>query len=147
MIVLSLDTLIDGPPEAVFEVFADPVNHPRWNPVLQSAEWTSSDPPGIGSSFRGENKVFGSTKEALARISAWDPPRSYGFTLKTPLPPVDRLAAIFTLEPENSGTRVSQTTQVEYVAALRFLERPGAEWGRQQDRENLARAQRILGAR
>jgi hypothetical protein len=51
-----------------------------------------------------EVTVLGSTKEVL-EVIVWDPPRSFGYALRTPVLPIDRLEMIL-LETEGSGTRL-----------------------------------------
>lgn len=41
MIELKMDVLIDRPRPEVFDFLSDPANLPRWNSVIQSAQWTT----------------------------------------------------------------------------------------------------------
>ena len=146
MITVSPIVSIDRPTQAVFDFASDPANLPRWNPVFQSAEWTSNGPPGVGSGHRASVKMLGSTKEVLSEVIAWDPPRSWGYALRTSLFPIDRLEVILTLEPEGSGTRVTYDSRSEVVGALRFLERLLVTMARKETQANLARLKRVLEA-
>lgn len=146
MIAVSPDITIDRPPQAVFDFVSDPANLPRWNPVFRSAEWTSNSPPAIGAGYRARVNALGPTKEVLAEVIAWDPPRSFGYALRTPLFPIDRLEVILMLEPEGPGTRVSYDSQSEVVGALRFLEGLLVTMAQKETQGNLARLKRVLEA-
>lgn len=146
MIAVSPDITIGRPPHAVFDFVSDPTNLPRWNPVFRSAEWTSSGPPAVGAGFRARVKALGPTKEVLAEVIAWDPPRSFGYALRTPLFPIDRLEVILTLEPEGIGTHVRYDSQSEVVGALRFLDGLLAKMARKETTDNLGRLKRVLEA-
>ena len=70
MIELKLDVFIDRPPQEVFDFLSEPANLPRWNSVIRSAQWTTSDTPRVGSTYRVRATFLGSTKEGLGEIVA-----------------------------------------------------------------------------
>lgn len=146
MIAVSPGITIDRPPQAVFDFVSDPANLPRWNPVFRLGEWTSTGPPGIGAGYRARVKALGPTKEVRAEVIAWDPPRSFGYALRTPLFPIERLEVVLTLEPEGHGTRVSYDSRSEVVSALRFLRGLLVKMARKETTDNLGRLKRVLEA-
>jgi hypothetical protein len=65
MIELKMDVLIDRPRPEVFDFLSDPANLPRWNSVIQSAQWTTREAPGVGSTYRVRAKFLGLTNGPL----------------------------------------------------------------------------------
>jgi carbon monoxide dehydrogenase subunit G len=44
----TVSVLINRSQQDVFDFLSNPVNFQRWMPIMQSAAWTSSGEPGIG---------------------------------------------------------------------------------------------------
>jgi len=147
MLSQTLDIVIERTPQAVFDVLSDPAGLPRWNPTFRSAAWSSSGAPGVGSGFTASVKVLGS-KDVAAEITHWDPPRLWGYELRTPVFPMDRFDTLYTLDPDPGGTQLTVRSRTELARSVCPLEGLIAKvlgdreiWG------NLARLKRLLGSR
>ena len=139
-----MDIHIDRPPQEVFDFMSDPANLPRWNSVIQSAEWTTRGEPGVGSTARLRARVLGSRKEVLWEFVAWDPPRRYSYAMRQRFFPMAGLETVMTFEPEGRGTRVRFDGRAELVGPMKPFDRLFAAMGRRTDGQNLATAKRIL---
>ena len=89
-------------------------------PMLQSAVWTSSGEPGVGSTMGATMKMAGKETEMQLEINQWDVPNRYGYKVLTVQFPLKAMAHSFRLEPEDGGTRVSEVGEFEMVSTLRF---------------------------
>jgi carbon monoxide dehydrogenase subunit G len=104
----------------VFDFLSDPAIKNTWMPMLESAAWTSSGEPGVGSTVRATMKMAGKATEMQLEITQWDEPNRYGYKILTVSFPMKAMAHSFKLEPEDGGTRVSQVGVFEMVSILRF---------------------------
>jgi hypothetical protein len=59
----AFGVFINHSQQDVFDFLSDPANLSKWSSAFESAEWTSSDVPGIGSIYRASGKRLGSDKE------------------------------------------------------------------------------------
>jgi uncharacterized protein YndB with AHSA1/START domain len=66
---------IAAPPEAVFAFVADLANLPRWQSGIVSAERTSPDPVGVGSTARVVRDMAGQSLTVDLTITDFDPGR------------------------------------------------------------------------
>jgi carbon monoxide dehydrogenase subunit G len=104
----------------VFDFLSNPAIKHKWMPVLQSAAWTSSGEPGVGSTAMAIMNMAGKETEMRLEITQWDVPNRYGYKMLAVPFPMKTMAHSFKLEPENGGTRVSQVGEFEMVSILRF---------------------------
>jgi len=65
---LTLHVFISRSQPGVFDFLSNPANLPKWNSVFESAEWTSSDTPRTGLTYRVSARLFRSKKEGLFEI-------------------------------------------------------------------------------
>ncbi len=70
----TLSVFISRSQQDVFDFLIDPVNLPKWDSDFESAEWISSDVPGIGTTYRASGKRLGSEKDGFFEIVQWDRP-------------------------------------------------------------------------
>ncbi|HEX9634523.1 MAG TPA: SRPBCC family protein [Candidatus Limnocylindria bacterium] len=63
---------IASTPEEVFDFLADPANLPRWQTGIVSAERTSPDPVGIGSTARVVRELAGQRMAVDLQITAYE---------------------------------------------------------------------------
>jgi uncharacterized protein YndB with AHSA1/START domain len=66
---------IAAPPEEVFAFLADPANLPSWQTGIVSAERTSPDPIGVGSTARVVRELGGQRLAVDVAVTAYDPGR------------------------------------------------------------------------
>jgi carbon monoxide dehydrogenase subunit G len=116
----AVSTFIDRSPQDVFDFLSDPAIKHKWMPMLESAAWTSSGEPGVGSTVGAIMKMAGKETEMQLEITQWNVPNRYGYKILTVLFPLKAMAHTFRLEPEDGGTRVSEVGEFEMVSILRF---------------------------
>jgi carbon monoxide dehydrogenase subunit G len=116
----AVSTFIDRSPQDVFDFLSDPAIKHKWMPMLESAAWTSSGEPGVGSTVGAIMKMAGKETEMQLEITQWNVPNRYGYKILTVLFPLKAMAHTFRLEPEDDGTRVSEVGEFEMVSILRF---------------------------
>ena len=116
----TVSVLINRSQQDVFDFLSDPAIKHKWMPMLESAAWTSSGEPGVGSTVRAIMKMGGKETEMPIEITQWDVPNRYGYKMLAVPFPMKAMAHSFRLEPEDGGTRVSQVGEFETVSILRF---------------------------
>jgi nitroreductase/uncharacterized protein YndB with AHSA1/START domain len=75
---------IAAEPAAVWAAVTDLANHSRWSDELKIAVWDSSDDPGVGSTFTGQNgnERIGEW-QVTCTVTHWEPKRSFGWLVGT----------------------------------------------------------------
>ena len=131
-------------PQDVFDFLSDPANLSTWNSSFESAQWSSSGPSHVGSTYRVVARMLGAGKQGTFEIVEWDPPGRYGYRSNQRVFPIERMQTVLTLDPEDGGTRVTMNGQFALVGVLRFAERPFARLAAKQDGDNLLAAKRLL---
>ena len=142
----SVNVFINRSQQDVFDFLSDPANLPKWNSKFESAEWTSSDSPGIGSTYRVSVNLFGSRKQGLFEIVEWDCPDCFSYKMNARAFPIERMKSTITLRPKNDGTQVTFESRFELVGVLKFAEGFFAKMGEKQDGKNFDVAKRLLEA-
>ena len=142
----TLSVFVNRPQQEVFDFLSDPANLSKWSSAFESAEWTSSDAPGIGSTYRVSAKLLGSKKEGLFEIVQWDRPNCYSYKMNQRAFPLERMESVITLSPKNNGTQVTFESHFELVRILKFAEGFFANMGKKQDGSNFEIAKKILEA-
>lgn len=125
--------------EEVFSFITDPGNTPRWAPAVKSV--TVSGPMGPGARGREVRTFLGRRLEMDWEVTEYEPPRRLGFRYTSgPLPAV----AVFTLEPEAEGTRLTCRTNIQGRGLFRLLGPLIAMEGRGEDQANFQNLKRVL---
>jgi len=65
----TASVLINRSQQDVFDFLSNPTNLQQWMPLMQSAAWTSSGEPGVGSTGRGIMKMVGQEMELLLEVT------------------------------------------------------------------------------
>ena len=65
---------VDAPPEELFAYLSDLANLPEWQPGIVSAEITSGDELGVGTTARVVRDLMGQRIEAPMTVTAYEPP-------------------------------------------------------------------------
>jgi uncharacterized protein YndB with AHSA1/START domain len=116
----SVSVFINRSQQDVFDFLSNPAIKHKWMPMLESAAWTSSGEPGVGSTVRAIMKTAGKETEMPIEITQWDVPNRYGYKMLNVPFPMKAMAHSFKLEPEDGGTRLTQVGEFETVSILRF---------------------------
>ncbi len=110
---------INRPPQDVFDVLTDISKQPLWQSALESAEWTTNGPVGIGSTMKTEAKFLGRKIETELQLTAYDPPHSFDLKgINGPYP----FEVTNTLEPQGEGTLLTYTSRAEFGGFFKLAE-------------------------
>ena len=110
---------IERPPQEVFDVISDPAKQSLWQSSLESAEWTSNDSVGVGSTMKVVAKFLGRKIETDLQLTAYDPPRKFSLKgLNGPYP----LEITNTLEAQGEGTLLTYTSRAEFGGFFKLAE-------------------------
>jgi carbon monoxide dehydrogenase subunit G len=140
----ALGVFIDRPQEDVFDFLSNPANLSKWDSDFESAEWTSGDAPGIGSTYRASGRRLGSEKDGYFEIVQWERPNRYSYKVKERMFLFERAEAAITLKPKDNGTVATCEYQFEIVGRLKFAEGFVARVGKKRIEGNLNAAKRLL---
>lgn len=110
MATFEINLVINRPIEEVFTFISNPENQPRWRATTLEITRVSSEPLDVGSIVKGRFTFLGRPFNGSLEIIAREPQRSYATRLvEGPFP----LEARYTLEPAESGTRLSLVIEGE----------------------------------
>jgi carbon monoxide dehydrogenase subunit G len=110
---------INRPQQEVWNFISDPANLAQWSSSVESAEWTSEGPPGVGSTLIEVGKVLGRKIESPVEVTVWDPPNEFGRkAISGPAP----WEATMKLEPKENGTLLTISGEIELSGFLKMAE-------------------------
>jgi hypothetical protein len=69
---------IDCPVDKAFAFTTNAGNWNKWQVIIPEAEQTSPGPAGVGTTFRGTNRMMGRTMEWTASTTEYEPPKKFG---------------------------------------------------------------------
>jgi uncharacterized protein YndB with AHSA1/START domain len=101
---------IAAPPEKVFAFVADLANLPRWQTGIVSAERTSPDPVGVGSTARVVRALGGQSLTVDLAITEFEPGRR--LALASQASGVN-VTATLEMEPANDGTTARSGVEIK----------------------------------
>jgi len=127
---------INRPVQEVFDFVTNPANNTKWQSGIESAEWTSDGPRGVGSIVKVVAKLLGRKIEVVVEITAWDPPNLWGTkSVGGPIP----FEATIKFEAQGGGTLVTETSQAEIGGFFKLAERlVGKQLEKQFEAESAA---------
>jgi uncharacterized protein YndB with AHSA1/START domain len=141
----TVSVFINRPQQDVFDFLSDPANLSKWNSNFASAEWTSSNAPGLGSTYKVLAKMSGGKDQGLFEITQWDPPQSYSYKSISRLPfPIESIESAVTLAPKEKGTQITLESQFGLVGILKFAEGMFSKLATKGDGDNFDTAERLL---
>jgi uncharacterized protein YndB with AHSA1/START domain len=142
----TVSVFINRSQQDVFDFLSDAANFQRWMPMMQSAAWTSSGEPGVGTTGRGIMKMAGREIELLLEITRWDAPNLLGFNILNNPFPLEALAYVYRLEPEDGSTRLTLDGEFEMVRFFRFAAGPMGKMYVNSNGKELNTAKQLLEA-
>ena len=127
---------INRPVQEVFDFVTNPANNATWVSGIESAEWTSDGPPGVGSTIKEVAKLLGRKIEAVAEITGWDPPNLERIkSAGGPLP----FESTLKFEAQGDGTLLTETAQVELGGFFKLAEGlVGKQFEKQKESDSSA---------
>jgi len=106
------ELIIDAPPGVVWHLVCDIQIPARFSSEFQGGQWLDgATGPALGARFRGRNyhEARGAW-ETESTIFELEPERTFGWAVGDPSRPAARW--VFTLQPEGTGTRITQRMQM-----------------------------------
>jgi uncharacterized protein YndB with AHSA1/START domain len=143
----TVSVFINRSQQDVFDFLTNPANLSKWNSNFASAEWASSDAPGLGSTYKVLAKMSGGKNEGLFEITQWDPPQRYSYKSISGLPfPIESIESAVTLAPKENGTQITFESQFGLAGILKFAEGMFRKFAEKGDGDNFDTAKRLLEA-
>ncbi len=143
----TVSVFINRLPQDVFDFLSEPANLSKWNSNFASAEWTSSDALGLGSTYKVVAKMSGGKNEGLFEITQWDPPQRYTYKSISGLPfPIESIESVVTLASKENGTQITFESHFGLVGILKFAEGMFSKLATKGDGDNFDTAKRLLEA-
>ena len=142
----ALSVFINRSQQDIFDFLSNPANLSKWVSAYESAEWTSSDAPGIGSTYRVSGRRGGSKQEGVFEIVEWDRPGRYSYKVKERMFLIDPMVSAITLLPKDNGTEMTFETQFELVGVFKLADGIFTRMGEKQVGRNFDIAKHILEA-
>jgi uncharacterized membrane protein len=68
---------IKRPVDEVFAYTTEAKNWPKWQSFIMEAEQTSQGPMGVGTTFKGTNRMMGRTMKWSAKVTEYEPNRKW----------------------------------------------------------------------
>lgn len=107
----SASVVVGAPPEAVYAVVSDVPRLGGLSPECYRCEWNDGvGEPKVGATFTGYNRLGDFDWSTQCEITAADPGRLFAYEVVRPGVRYSRWA--YALEPEGSGTRVTESFEV-----------------------------------
>ena len=109
MINFETSIMIDRLQQEIFDFVLDPTNTAKWQENIQSAQWTSEEPFGIGSTQYSITHLFNRIYVSLSELTYWDPPNQQIFKVNKPFP----FETSMKFERQENSTKVTMRGQAE----------------------------------
>lgn len=126
---LALDhsTFVEASPEQIYPLISDITRFGEWSPECTGGEWLTGTPGEVGSRFRGDNSNGERDWSSECEVVDAEPGKRFAFGVLTGSDRTDNSVWSFEVEPEGSGSRLTQRY------ALRELTGPIKEFLDQQE--------------
>ena len=143
MYTFEKSIFINRPQQEVFEFVTNPANSTKWESTMESAEWTSDGPPGVGSTIKVVIKMMWLKIDTELEITDWDPFNMYSYK------GVDgnlQAGSKIRFEAKENGTQVTQNSQIKGVGFMKLLEGLLGRQAEKQDGSNYETLKLLLEA-
>jgi hypothetical protein len=112
---IDIDTTVEAPAGALFDLMADPSLEERWNPDARQVTRLDDGPLGPGAQWVGQYKGMGEMNITLER---WERPSTLAFAIVG-----NRMDMhwVFEFEPDGEATRLRAEADLRPKGAMRIL--------------------------
>jgi uncharacterized protein YndB with AHSA1/START domain len=136
--------VINRPLEEVFAILSNEENRPKWSSTTIEVKKTSDDPIGVGTTWRGVDKIFGRRMERESVYTEYELNRK--ITQKSTSGPVPfKVQSIY--EPVEGGTRVIVTAEAQPSGVFKLAAPLLVRLRKRQFTTDLANLKALLEAR
>jgi polyketide cyclase/dehydrase/lipid transport protein len=123
-------------PDELFAMVSDVTRMGEWSPICTACWWDEGDGPRVGAWFTGRNEIPGRTWETRSQVVAADPGRKFAWQVND-----GWVHWEYVFEPEDGGTRLTESWEFLPAGIAGFHERYGADAEAQiQQRSDAARS-------
>lgn len=116
---LQHSVVINRPIEQVFAFVTDLGNEKRWQPEIESIEFTSDGPMGVGTTFRETRRTFGRRYEWHFEVTQFEPNKIFCIQTLSGATPYQGCRLF---EPAPGGTRVTEQGELQTTGLLKLLD-------------------------
>jgi len=109
-------------PDELYALVSDVTRTGEWSPICRECWWDDGDGPHVGAWFTGRNQTPGRTWETRSQVVAADPGRAFAWEVNN-----GWVYWGYTLEPEDGGTRLTESWEFRPKGIAGFHERYGAD--------------------
>jgi Polyketide cyclase / dehydrase and lipid transport len=109
-------------PDQLYALVSDVTRTGEWSPVCRSCWWDDPAGPFVGAWFTGRNETPERTWETRSQVVAADPGREFAWEVNN-----GWVRWGFSLEPENGGTRLTESWHFLPKGIAGFQERYGED--------------------
>lgn len=118
MAIIEGSVEISCPVEKVFAYTTEAKSWPKWHGTIPEAEQTSVGQVGIGTTFKGKNRMMGQTSKWTAKVTEYQPYKRWGKVIDSGSVIIDD-KLIF--DPTEGGTRFNMVYDVKVSGFLKLL--------------------------
>lgn len=108
------------PPDELYALVSDVTRMGEWSPVCKACWWDEGDGPRVGAWFTGRNETPERTWESRSQVVLADPGRTFGWEVNH-----GWVHWTYSFEPENGGTRLTESWEFLPKGIAGFHERYG----------------------
>ena len=144
MAIVKESVIIKRPAEQVYNFVTDLKNLPRWEPAILEVEQTSAGEMGVGTTYRGINKMMGMKMKWTATVSECEPNKKWGETI---ISGSSRIDEHLDFDAVDGSTRFTLAYDMKAGGILKLLSPMITSTMRKQVKDNLGNLKRILEAR
>ena len=143
MAIIQESVEINYPVDKVFTYAADEKAWPKWHPDMLEAERTSSGQIGVGTTFRGANRIMGRQTEWISKVTEYELDRVWTENITSgSMQFEERLL----FEPVEGGTKLTVMSEMKAGGFLKLLSPMVASTMRKHIRVSLSNLKSILEA-
>lgn len=110
--------IIRCPADKVFAYTTEAKSWPKWHGTMPEAEQTSQGQVGVGTTFRGKNRMMGQTSEWTAKVTEYDPYKRWGKVIDSGSIIIDDKLVC---DPTEEGMKFTMTYDVKVSGFLKLL--------------------------
>jgi uncharacterized protein YndB with AHSA1/START domain len=110
--------IIKCPADKVFAYTTEAKSWPKWHGTMPEAEQTSQGQVGVGTTFKGKNRMMGQTSKWTAKVTEYDPYKRWGKIIDSGSVIIDD-KLIF--DPTEGGTKFTMVYDVKVGGFLKLL--------------------------
>ncbi|GAA3364358.1 SRPBCC family protein [Saccharopolyspora gregorii] len=114
---LQHSTSVAAPPERIYPLISDITRYGEWSPESTGGEWLSGTPGAVGSRFRGDNDNGERTWSSECEVLVAEQDRRFAFGVLSGSERPDNSVWSFEIEPEGSGSRLTQRYVLQALTA------------------------------